>query len=354
MTPDEYMHRELLPGEQMLYLHRQKRGWKWWWRWVTDVFERALPILFMLMLPVGWCCLPLAPDLLLFWFTAVLVVLVCRLLGYIGARVREWARLAVTSHRVICMQRAGGQISLTSYPLPKLTAVVDGRNVRLEGCWFGADVRFRGVAEPAQLVALIEQAQAAYLPFPRPMPQAGTHPLLPVGDVLYGAGVEEPEHPTWRQWSLLAGLLSFCLSVAVSALVEPQAGGYVGFGWVVFVLLIVLAVQMLRAYVRRFRRAPDSFAIGSSGVYMAGWEPCPTEDCYPFSKDLLADGSILLFLQPEQKDKSEIKRLPALHVRDESRQVEKLLMALSASSEMFGKIITSEFVFLSANHCRER
>ena len=330
MTPDEYMHRELLPGEQMLYLHRQKRGWKWWWRWVADMFERALPIFFMLMLPVGWCCLPLAPDLLLFWFTVVLVVLVCRLLGYIGARVREWARLAVTSHRVICMQRAGGQISLTSYPLPKLTAVVDGRDVRLEGCWFGADVRFRGVAEPAQLVALIERAQAAYLPFPRPMPQDGTHPLLPVGDVLYGAGVEEPEHPTWRQWSLLAGLFIFCISVAVSALVEPPTGRYAGFGWVVFVLLLGLAVLMSRAYVRRLRRAPDSFAIGSSGVYMAGWEPCPPADCYPFSKDLLADGSVLLFFLPEQKSESKMTRLPLLHVRGESRQVEMLLMAIAS------------------------
>lgn len=313
----------------MLYLHRQKRGWKWWQRWVTDVFESALPIFFLLLLPLGWCCLPLAPDLLVFWSTVVLVVLVCRLLGYIGARMREWARLAVTSHRVICMQRAGGQISLTSYPLPMLTAVPDGRDVRLDGCWFGAEVRFRGVAAPAQLVALIEQAQTAYIPFPRPVPQAGTHPLLPVGDVLYGAGVEVPEYPTWRQWSLLAGLLCFCTSVAMSALSEPQAGAYVGFGWVVFVLLMVLAVLMLRAFVRRFRRAPDSFAIGSNGVYMAGWEPCPAADCYPFFKDILADGSIILFFPSEQ----EKTHLPALHIRDEFRQVETLLMALAPAPQ---------------------
>ena len=128
----------------------------------------------------------------------------------------------------------------------------------------------------------------------------------------------------------MAPIFIFCISVAVSALVEPPTGRYAGFGWVVFVLLIVLAVQMLRAYVRRLRRAPDSFAIGSSGVYMAGWEPCPQADCYPFSKDLLADGSVLLFFLPEQKDKSEIRRLPALHVRGEFRQVEMLLMAIAS------------------------
>lgn len=330
MTPDEYIQRELLLGEQLLYLHRQKRGWKWWRRWVTDVFESGLPIFFLLMLPVGWCCLPLAPGLLVFWFAVMVVVLVCRLLGYIGARVREWARLAVTSHRVICMQRAGGQISLTSYPLPKLTAVVDGRNVRLEGCWFGADVRFRGVAAPAQLVAIIEQAQADYRSLPWPIPQAVTHPLLPAGDVLYRSGVEVPEPPTWGEWCVLAGLFIFCASVAVSALTEPSVGRYVGFGWVVFVLLVGLMVLMLRAYVRRLRREPDSFVIGSSGVYMAGWEPCPAVDCYPISKDLLADGSTVLYFLPEQKDKSEIRRLPALHVRDESRQVEMLLMAIAS------------------------
>lgn len=329
MSADKWIEHELLPGERMLYLHRQKRGWKWWQRWVTDVFESALPIFFLLLLPVGWCCLPLAPDLLVFWSTVVLVVLVCRLLGYIGARMREWARLAVTSHRVICMQRAGGQISLTSYPLPMLTAVPDGRDVRLEGCWFGADVRFRGVAAPAQLVALIEQAQAAYHPFPRPMPQAGTHPLLPDGDVLYGAGVEVAARPSRREWGILAGLLCFCISVAVSALAEPQAGAYAGFGWVVFVLLMVLAVLMLRAFVRRFCRAPDSFAIGSNGVYMAGWEPCPAADCYPFFKDILADGSIILFFPSEQ----EKTHLPALHIRDEFRQVETLLMALAPAPQ---------------------
>lgn len=329
MIPDEYIQRELLPGEQMLYLHRLKWGWKWWRRWVTDVFESALPIFFLLMLPVGWCCLPLAPGLLVFWFAVVLVVLLCRLLGYIGARLREWTCLAVTSQRVICMQRAGGQISLTSYPLPKLTAVADGRDVRLEGCWCGADVRFRGVAAPAQLVALIEQAQAEYQPFSRPLPQAGTHPLLPVGAVLYGAGVEVPEPPSRGQWSTLAGLFIFCISIAVSALVEPPTGRYAGFGWVVFVLLMGLAVLMSRAYVRRLRRAPDSFAIGSSGVYMAGWEPCPPADCYPFTKDLLADGSVLLFFLPEQKSESKITCLPLLHVRDESRQVEMLLMAIA-------------------------
>lgn len=329
MSANKWIEHELLPGERMLYLHRQKRGWKWWRRWVTDVFERATPIFFLLLLPVGWCCLPLAPDLLVFWSTVVLVVLVCRLLGYIGARMREWARLAVTSHRVICMQRACGQISLTSYPLPMLTAVADGRDVRLEGGWFGAEVRFRGVAAPAQLVALIEQAQAAYLPFPRPESQAGTHPLLPVGDVLYGAGVEVAARPSRREWGIPAGLLCFCISVAVSALAEPQAGAYAGFGWVVFVLLMVLAVLMLRAFVRRLRRAPDSFAIGSSGVYMAGWEPCPAADCYPFFKDILADGSIILFFPSEQ----EKTHLPALHIRDEFRQVETLLMALA---QMYG------------------
>lgn len=329
MNSDMLTELQLLPGEQLLYLHRQPRGWRWWRRWVTDVFERALPMFFLLLLPVGWCCLPLAPDLLVFWFTVVLVVLVCRLLGYIGARMREWTCLAVTSHRVICMQRADGRISLTSYPLPKLTAVADGRDVRLEGCWFGADVRFRGVAAPEQLVALLEQAQAAYIPIPRPMPQAGTHPLLPVGDVLYGAGVEVLEYPTWRQWSLLAVLICFCTSVAVSAPAEPQAGAYVGFGWVVYVLMLVLTVLMLRAYVHRLRRAPDSFAIGSGGVYMAGWEPCPAADCYPFSKDILSDGSILLFFLSEQEN----THLPVLHIRDEFRRVESLLMALAAVHE---------------------
>lgn len=334
MSADKWIEHELLPGERLFYLHRQKRGWKWWRRWVTDVFERAVPIFFLLLLPVGWCCLPLAPDLLLFWFTVVLVVLVCQLLGYIGARMREWARLAVTSHRVICMQRAGGQISLTSYPLPMLTAVADGRDVRLEGCWFGAEVRFRGVAAPAQLVALIEQAQAAYLPFPRPEPQAGTHPLLPVGDVLYGTGVEVAARPSRREWCIPAVLLIFCTSVAVSALAEPQTGAYVGFGWVVFVLLMVLAVLMMRACVRRLRRAPDSFAIGSNGVYMAGWEPCSRAASFPFTKYLLADGSILLFFLPEQKEESGKRRLPALHIRDEFRQVESLLMAIAQPQVM--------------------
>ncbi|MBQ8478958.1 MAG: hypothetical protein IJ503_01075 [Akkermansia sp.] len=329
MSANKWIEHELLPGERMLYLHRQKRGWKWWRRWVTDVFERATPIFFLLLLPLGWCCLPLAPDLLLFWFTVVLVVLVCRLLGYIGVRMREWTCLAVTSHRVICMQRADGRISLTSYPLPMLTAVADGRDVRLEGCWFGADVRFRGVAAPAQLVALIEQAQTAYIPFPRPVPQAGTHPLLPAGELLYGAGVEVAEHPSRREWCILAGLLIFCSSVVVSALAEPQDGAYVGFGWVVLVLMVGLVMLMLWAYVRRFRRTPDSFAIGSSGVYMAGWEPCPAADCYPFSKDILADGSILLFFLPGK----DITHLPALHIRDEFRQVEALLMALAAVHE---------------------
>lgn len=239
---------------------------------------------------------------------------------------REWTYLAVTSQRVICMQRADGRISLTSYPLPMLTAASDGSEVKLDGCWFGADVRFRQVENAPQLVALIKQAQAEYFPFPQPEPQAGTHPLLPAGTLLYGAGVEVAEHPSRREWCILAVLFIFCSSVAVSALVEPQAGRYAGFGWVVFVLLLALAVLMLRAYVRRLRRAPDSFAIGSSGVYMAGWEPCPAADCYPFSKDILADGSILLFFLPG-KDKT---HLPALHILDEFRQVERLLMAIAA------------------------
>ena len=325
MSARKWIEQELLPGERMLYLHRQKWGKKWWWRWVTDVFERAVPIFFLLMLPLGWCCLPLAPDLLVFWFTVVLVVLVCRLLGYIGARMREWTYLAVTSQRVICMQRADGRISLTSYPLPMLTAVSDGSEVKLKGCWFGADVRFRQVENAPKLVALIRQAQAGYFPFSQPVPQAGSHPLLPAGELLYGAGVEVAEHPSRREWCILAVLFIFCSSVVVGALVEPQDGSYVGFGWVVLVLMVGLVMLMLWAYVRRFRRTPDSFAIGDNGVYMEGWAPCPAADCYPFSKDILADGSLLLFFLPGK----DITHLPALHIRDEFRQVERLLMAIA-------------------------
>ena len=328
------IERELLPGEQLLYLHQQKWGWKWWRCWVTDVFERGLPVFFLLILPVGWCCLPLAPGLLVFWFIVVLGVLGCRLLGYIYARMREWTCMAVTSRRVICMLRADGRFGLTSYPLPMLTAVADGRDVRLEGCWLGADVRFRQVEDVSRLVAIIEQAQAAYLPFPGPIPQAGTHPLLPAGAVLYMAGKEVPEHPSWVEWCVLAGLLCFCLSVLVCALAEPQAGRYAGFGWVVFVLLMGLVGLMLRAYVRRLRRTPDSFAIGNSGVYMAGWEPCSRAASFPFTKYLLADGSILLFFLPEQKEESGKRRLPALHIRDEFRQVESLLMAIAQPQVM--------------------
>lgn len=328
MCRNNAIESDLLPGEKLLFHHVQPRGWHWWRQWIADIFVRALPVFFLLMVPVVLCCARLAPAQTMFWLCVVLSVMLLMLVTYVRHRLEEFTCLRVTSQRVISHERAEGHTMVWSYPLPLLQVQQGGLSVTLRCRGIRAKVEFRGVKDTLQLVALIQQAQVDYRPLPVPEPLQGGHPLLPPGELLYGAGVEVLNHPTCGEWVFAASLVLFCVSVAVGAALSPQETSFIG--WFVWFLLAQLAFYIVRVFRLRGRAKPIPYAIGSSGVHSPerDWEPCPLSCCYPIGKELHEDGSAELLFTPP----IESKVLPGLHVADYC-ETETLLMSLWAHSQ---------------------
>lgn len=318
------LHNNLLPGEQILCQYEQPRGWYWWRRWFGDIFDRALPLFFLVTVPLLLCCVPLAPELLGFWLLVAFGLMVGCVVRYVRHRMQEYATLTLTSLRVIVRARESGMTMVWSYPLPQLQAWAESDVVYLRNDRTGAARKFRGVQDAEALLARIRRAQAEYTPVPRPEPLAETHPLLPPGALLYGAGDEYPNRPSIGEWVLVWSLMGFCVSVAADAWVFAHGGNVIG--WIAWALLVLLVIYFVRALHQRKHARPGSYIICSSGVYLPGdkWAPCSLANCYPEMKIENRDGSVtLLFALPVDKESI----LPGLNVEN-ARETEALLMAL--------------------------
>ncbi len=314
----------LLPGEQALCQYVQPRGWHWWCRWFGDIFVRALPLFFLITVPLLLCCVPLAPELLEFWLLVALGLMVWCAVRYVRHRMHEYTTLTLTSLRVIIRSREGGMTMAWNYPLPELQARAEADVVCLRNARTGAERHFRGVCDAEALLARILRAQAEYTPVPRPEPLAESHPLLPPGALLYGAGEERPNRPSRGEWVFVWSLMGFCGSVAVDAWLCAHGGSVIG--WIAWGMLALLAGYFARALHRRKHARPAPYIICSSGVYVPGerWAPCPLSRCYPEGRMEYRDGRVsLLFALPPDNEKI----LPGLDV-DDAREAEALLVAL--------------------------